>query len=89
MKRSIRLAADDNVGIAFEQISPNDLVECGEVQLRASSSIPFGHKLALTDIPEGAPVRRYGVPIGFALTDIGVGAHVHSHNLSTYFLDHQ
>jgi ribosomal protein L2 len=89
MKRSIRLAAEDNVAIAFEEIAPGDLVECGAVELRASSLVPFGHKIALTDIPEGQPVYRYGVPIGFTSSDVPAGAHVHSHNLSTYFLDHQ
>lgn len=89
MKRSIRLAAEDNVAIAFEEIHPGDWVECGAVELRAASLVPFGHKIALKDIQRGQPVFRYGVPIGFTLSDIPGGAHVHSHNLSTYFLDHQ
>lgn len=89
MKRSIRLAAEDNVAIAFEELNPDDRVECGPVELRASSLVPFGHKIALTEIPKGQPVFRYGVPIGFTLSDVPSGAHVHSHNLSTYFLDHQ
>lgn len=89
MKRSIRLAEEDNVAIAFEEIVPDDWVECASIALRASSLVPFGHKIALVDIPKGQPVFRYGVPIGFTLSDVPSGAHVHSHNLSTYFLDHQ
>lgn len=39
--------------------------------------VPQGHKVALVAIATGAPVRRYGIPIGFALKDIPAGAWVH------------
>jgi hypothetical protein len=39
--------------------------------------VPQGHKVALVDIAAGAPVRRYGVPIGHALKDIPAGSWVH------------
>ena len=39
--------------------------------------VPQGHKVALVDLPEGAPVLRYNVPIGFALKDIAAGSWVH------------
>ncbi len=39
--------------------------------------VPQGHKVALADIPAGAPVRRYGVPIGYAKQDIAAGRWVH------------
>lgn len=42
-----------------------------------------GHKQAVTDIPKGAPVIKYGFPIGLATADIRAGEHVHSHNLAT------
>jgi galactarate dehydratase len=32
--------------------------------------VPQGHKVALVDLPEGRGVRRYNVPIGYALKDI-------------------
>jgi galactarate dehydratase len=44
-------------------------------------AVPQGHKLALVDIPEGAPVLRYGVPIGHALAAIPAGSWVHERRL--------
>ena len=39
--------------------------------------VPQGHKVALQDFAEGAAVRRYGVPIGYALKAIAAGSWVH------------
>ena len=39
--------------------------------------VPQGHKVALSDIAEGAAVRRYDVAIGFALAPIAAGRWVH------------
>ena len=39
--------------------------------------MPQGHKVALVDLPADAPVRRYDVPIGYALQDIPAGSWVH------------
>ena len=45
-------------------------------------TIPAGHKLAVRDIAQGKPVRRYNQIIGFATRDIEPGEHVHVHNLA-------
>jgi galactarate dehydratase len=42
-----------------------------------TDSVPEAHKVALTDIPSGEPVIRYGVPIGQAERDIPRGSWVH------------
>jgi len=42
-----------------------------------------GHKYALTDIPSGSQIIKYGNPIGHATADIVKGEHVHSHNMKT------
>ncbi len=42
-----------------------------------------GHKYALTDIPEGHNVIKYGNPIGHATVDIKRGECVHTHNMAT------
>jgi galactarate dehydratase len=39
--------------------------------------VPQGHKVALVDVPAGAPVRRYNVTIGHALAAIPAGSWVH------------
>jgi galactarate dehydratase len=42
--------------------------------LKLRERVPQGHKVALKDIEEGAPVLRYGIPIGFALHRILAGS---------------
>lgn len=44
------------------------------------AGVPFGHKVALRDMPCGAAVVKYGVAIGVATQDILQGEHVHVHN---------
>lgn len=50
-------------------------------QLRTAEPVPNGHKIAIKAIATGGPVRKYGQIIGFAIRDIAVGEHVHTHNL--------
>jgi galactarate dehydratase len=45
--------------------------------LALREQVPQGHKVALTDIAQGAAVRRYNVTIGYALKDIPAGSWVH------------
>ena len=42
-----------------------------------------GHKYAVRPIKKGDKVIKYGQVIGIATEDIGVGGHVHSHNMRT------
>ena len=42
-----------------------------------------GHKYATRPIPSGSRVIKYGMPIGYATENIGIGEHVHTHNLRT------
>lgn len=48
-----------------------------------SAGIPIGHKVALESIDEGAPVIKYGFPIGIATIAIPAGEWVHDHNVKT------
>lgn len=77
---------------AIHQVDPRDDVAtavrdivAGERlgDLAAASDIPRGHKVALRAVAAGAPVRKYGFPIGLARAAIAPGDHVHSHNLAT------
>ena len=40
-------------------------------------TVPQAHKVALQDIPQGGVVRRYNVPIGYAIRAIPAGSWVH------------
>ena len=48
---------------------------------RSASRSRLGHKVALTAIEPGSPVRKYGQIIGFASKPIAAGAWVHVHNV--------
>ncbi len=51
------------------------------VDVTANSDIPLGHKIAVSDVPQGSTIIEYGVEIGVATSDIAAGDHVHVHNL--------
>jgi altronate hydrolase len=76
---TIRLHAEDDVVIARVDLATGTLVS--KESVRALVTIPAGHKLAVRDIAQGRPVRRYNQIIGFATRDIKAGEHVHVHNL--------
>lgn len=70
--RFIKLNARDNVAIVVNDfgLPKGSRFACG-LTLRAF--VPQGHKTALTDIAEGAPIIRYGEVIGHALSPILAG----------------
>ena len=78
--RTIRLAADDNVVVAVDQIMPGANV----VGLTACERVPRGHKIAVARIAENEPVRKYGQIIGFASKPIAPGEWVHEHNVTLH-----
>ena len=76
---TLRLAAGDEVAVALRDLAPGDAL--APQPGYAAEAVPFGHKVALRDLPAGAVVHRLGQPIGVARRPIAAGAHVHTHNL--------
>jgi galactarate dehydratase len=72
----IQVHASDNVAIIANEggLPAGTRFESGLVLAEA---VPEAHKVALTTVPEGAPVIRYGVAIGYARTEISAGSWVH------------
>jgi len=81
MKRTIMIHPDDNVVVALQPFHRGDTIR--ENGLTLMDDIPAGHKIAIRPIQKGAPVRKYGLPIGTAVKDIAAGEHVHTYNLKT------
>lgn len=81
MTEFIRLHAGDNVAIATEPLAVGDQLCVGDSQVEIAAAIPRGHKFAVREISQLAPVLKYGQPIGVASESIAAGCHVHSHNL--------
>ena len=80
----IRLHPADNVAIARIALSSGSLVRESGREIRTTSAVPAGHKVALLEIPAGALVFRYGSPIGTARFTMQPGEHVHTHNLALH-----
>jgi altronate dehydratase small subunit len=88
MKKVFVVEKSDNVGTAVgEPIKAGETVgtegRVTDQTVVARADIPYGHKIALTDIPAGAQVTKYGLSIGSALADIKAGDHVHIHNVES------
>jgi altronate hydrolase len=78
---AIYLHPQDNICVAARTLEVGQAIEAGEHQIKLREGVRLGHKIALTTIREGEPIRKYGQVIGFAAQEIAPGAWVHSHNL--------
>ena len=78
MYNLITLHKNDNVAVVPMSIPANKEILSN---LISKNLIPFGHKIALSNIKKNEFVYKYGQIIGAASKDIFMGEHVHSHNL--------
>jgi altronate dehydratase small subunit len=81
---ALRLKDDDDVAVALRSLAPGQGVRFGgdgALALTIASEIPTGHKFATRAIAAGALIRKYGQVIGRASEAIGIGEHVHVHNV--------
>jgi galactarate dehydratase len=69
----IQVHPEDNVAIVVNAngLPPGTSFPSG---LTLRERVPQGHKVNLTDLAEGAPIRRYGQVIGYAMRDIPRGS---------------
>jgi galactarate dehydratase len=74
----IQLNPADNVAVARLGLSSGSPLGHGGI---LAAAIPQGHKIAIQPIKQGQVVRKYGQVIGLATADIGIGEHVHVHNM--------
>lgn len=87
--RAIVIAPADNVATVIH-ITPS--TSCYRLSNKAGQShrimeaagpVDFGHKIALTPIPSGGDIIKYGETIGRATIAIDRGEHVHIHNMES------
>ena len=85
--KAILINEKDNVATALEPLESGTTMTleiAGRIEnIRISSAIPAGHKVALRQIDAGADVVKYGEPIGQAVVGIAPGEHVHVHNVTS------
>ena len=72
----VRLHSGDDVCVAIDIVAKGTDWE----GIISTDSIPAGHKMAVTRIATGEPVRKFNQIIGFASGDVEPGQHVHTHN---------
>ena len=85
---AIRLNPQDNVAIARQVIPAGKVIDLEGQFLHIGAEVPVGHKFALSAIPAGGEVRRYGYSIGCASHDIAHGEWVHTHNIAVGQFEH-
>lgn len=83
MKDFIKIHENDNVIVALKELAQGETVTVAGTAVTAAETIPAGHKMAITDIPQGGDVVKYGFRIGNAKEAIGTGHWVHTHNVKT------
>ncbi|NJL94883.1 MAG: UxaA family hydrolase [Anaerolineae bacterium] len=88
MKKAFVIEEQDNVAtVVVEPIQQGETVasygRVKDITVTANQDIPYGHKIALRDIPRGETIWKYGLSIGSAITDIQAGDHVHIHNIES------
>lgn len=90
--RLILLDGSDNVLVLRGRVAKGDTISIGGAAIVAERDLPIGHKIARRPIASSEKIVKHGAPIGRATVAIGIGEHVHVHNVvsdytPTYHLD--
>ena len=86
---ALKVNDKDNVATIFANgITDGTQVEVRDKKgnsqlLTVHGDVPYGHKIALTDIHVGEQITKYGEEIGIATREIHSGDYVHVHNLDS------
>ncbi len=80
-RQYIIIDPQDNVATAIIDLQTGDKMETAQGAITLLRDIKLGHKFALTYIPKGGDVIKYGAQIGRATASISKGDHVHVHNV--------
>lgn len=83
VSKVIILDETDNVATAIADIAQGESIRSAHGETVTVEEIPFGHKVALVPLADGAVILKYGESIGLAKGDIERGACVHVHNVDS------
>jgi hypothetical protein len=82
---SLIIDKKDNVAVAISELKAGDIAvyKIGDKlqEIHIVNDIPIYHKFAVQNIEKGNEIYKYGQVIGKATKHIGMGEHVHLHNL--------
>jgi len=89
MIKCFQIHSDDNTAVLLEDAKAGDTVELvgalEQLTITLRKDIPYGHKVALAEIPKGDVVTKYGICIGHSTQTIMAGDWVHLHNCASAF----
>jgi (2R)-sulfolactate sulfo-lyase subunit alpha len=90
MKKGVLLHdATDDVGVAVMDLKAGEEVEAvtleGKLitQIKLVENVPLGHKVAMRDMASKKHILEYGRAIGYTVSPIAAGQHVHVHNIQS------
>ncbi len=82
--KTVVLHEVDNVATSLGMLERGTVVNLPDAgPLTVLDAVPFGHKLALSDIEPGGDIVKYGQVIGRATRRIERGEWVHTHNVES------
>ena len=87
MDKTVVMKANDNVATCLADMRKGEeavvKIDAETRSVTLKDDIPFGHKIALTDITTGGEITKYAETIGIASQPIAAGEHVHIHNVES------
>lgn len=83
MNKVLKVHEKDNVVTVLQVLKKGETFHIDDMEIQVSDEIPRFHKIAISDIPKGGIVYKYGQIIGDALANIHKGEHVHIHNMES------
>lgn len=86
MSPLLLLHPDDNVFVARRAIAEGESIVVDDREIRMTTAIPLGHKVARRELVPGAAVIKYGATIGSATHHASPGEHVHVHNMKSEYI---
>lgn len=82
-QKLLRIDSRDNAAVALTDLAAGETANLAGKTYQTAEAIPFGHKMALTELAPGDTVIKYGCPIGRATQAVQAGGWLHSHNVKT------
>lgn len=77
----------DNCATTLDDISKDTELLIDEENIKINQDVPMGHKFASKGIKKGEKIFKYGEIIGIATEDISKGDWIHTHNITSHYLE--
>lgn len=79
----IKINPADTVVVCLQAQKKGDVIAIDGKSISVNQDTPAGHKVLITDTPQGTDIIKYGYPIGHAMKDLKAGDWVNEDNLKT------